>query len=69
MAFFSSLYASIFSWTASRHAIICSTFIVWCHNDQDPMQFPVQPLLTPVSHLYIWLSTGFWIGYWIYWLL
>jgi hypothetical protein len=30
-----------------RRAFICSTATVWRYNDQDPIQFPIQPLLTP----------------------
>jgi hypothetical protein len=37
---------------AIRHAIICSIlcsiFLVWRYNIQDPIQWTIQPLLTPV---------------------
>jgi hypothetical protein len=41
-----SILASIFSMAAIRYYIICSIFVLWWYNDQDPMQFPIQPLLT-----------------------
>jgi hypothetical protein len=40
MVFVSSLNESIF-------AGICPIFVVWRYNDQDPMQLPIQPLLSP----------------------
>jgi hypothetical protein len=42
---------SIISCMAFRSSVICTTFVVWCYNDRDPMQFPVQPLLRPVAHV------------------
>jgi hypothetical protein len=33
---------------AFRTSVIYSIFVVWRHNDQDPMQFPIQPFQIPV---------------------
>jgi hypothetical protein len=38
----------IFSMAAINYSIICSIFVVWWYN--NPMQSPIQPLLTPLSH-------------------
>jgi hypothetical protein len=48
----SSILASILSWKesilANIHSIICSIVVVRRCNTQDPIQFPIQSLLTPV---------------------
>jgi hypothetical protein len=38
---------SIISCMAFRSSIICSIFVEWHYNNQDEMQFPIRPFLTP----------------------
>jgi hypothetical protein len=45
LVFISSWKEYIF---ANIHSIICSIFVVWRYKEQDPVQCPFQPLLTPV---------------------